>query len=110
MRPLLPLSGALGLFLLLFAAFRFTLLGLLLALLLSALLYLLLDRWQKGLLQRGPSPWAKERLAMKEAWRRGRFLRPEDLSPYMPFSEAQSLLQALAARGLCRREGEGYRF
>ncbi|GAA6736624.1 hypothetical protein [Thermus oshimai] len=110
MRPLLPLSGALGLFLLLFAAFRFTLGGLLLALLLSAFLFLLLDRWQGGFLRRGPSPWARERLAMKEAWRRGGFLRPEDLSPYMPLSEAQALLQALAGRGICRREGEGYRF
>ncbi|TBH16052.1 hypothetical protein [Thermus thermamylovorans] len=107
---LLPLGGALALFLLLFAASRFAPWGLGLAFALAALLYLGLLRWQGGLLRRGPSRAALERLAMREAWRRGGFLRPEDLLPFLSEAEARALLEGLAARGLCRREGEGFRF
>ena len=53
---------------------------------------------------------ALERLAMREAWRRGGVLRPGDLSAFLPEEEAERLLEGLAARGLCRKEGEGYRF
>lgn len=101
---------ALALFLLLFATFRFTGLGFFLALGGGALGYLGLARWQEGLLSRGPSLAALERLAMREAWRRGGVLRPGDLSAFLPEEEAERLLEGLAARGLCRKEGEGYRF
>lgn len=109
-RHLLPLSGALALFLLLFASFRFSPGGFLLALGLSLPLYLGLFRWQGRLLARGPSQVALERLAMREAWRKGGFLRPEDLRPFLSEAEAERLLEGLLARGLCRKEGEGYRF
>jgi hypothetical protein len=52
-RSLLPLAAALALFLLLFAAFRFTGLGALLALLASSLLYLGVASWQGRVLSRG---------------------------------------------------------
>lgn len=110
MARLLPLFAAATLFLLLFAAFRFTGLGLFLALLGGALGYFRLGRWQGRLLAQGPSPQALERLAMKEAWRRGGLLRPQDLAPFLPEAEARALLEGLAQRGLCRREGEGFRF
>jgi len=110
MRSILPLGVALALFLLLFATFRFTGFGLLLALLGGALGYLGLARWQGGLLSRGPSSAALERLAMREAWRRGGVLRPEDLLGFLSKEEAERLLEGLAARGLCGKEGEGYRF
>ncbi|WP_024119481.1 hypothetical protein [Thermus thermophilus] len=110
MRSILPLGVALALFLLLFATFRFTGLGFFLALGGGALGYLGLARWQKGLLSRGPSSAALERLAMREAWRRGGVLRPGDLSAFLPEEEAERLLEGLAARGLCQKEGEGYRF
>lgn len=109
-RHLLPLSGALALFLLLFASFRFSLGGFLLALWLSLPVYLGLLHWQGRILSRGPSRVALERLAMREAWRRGGFLRPEDLGPFLSQGEAQELLQGLRERGLCQEEGEGYRF
>jgi len=109
-RSLLPLAAALALFLLLFAAFRFTGLGAFLALLASSLLYLGVASWQGRVLSGGPSRAALERLAMKEAWRRGGYLLPAHLAPFLPEEEAKGLLEALAARGLCRREGEGYRF
>ncbi|MGC8968474.1 MAG: hypothetical protein ACP5JV_09235 [Thermus sp.] len=110
MRALLPLFAGAALFLLLFAALRFTGWGLFLALLGGALAYLGFGRWQGGLLARGPSPQALERLAMREAWRRGGVLRPQDLAPFLPEAEARALLEGLAERGLCRREGEGFRF
>jgi len=110
MRALLPLFAAAALFLLLFALSRFTGVGLLLALLGGALGYFGLGRWQRGLLAQGPSPQALERLAMREAWRRDGLLRPQDLAPFLPEAEARALLEALEARGLCRREGEGFRF
>ncbi|WP_117238393.1 hypothetical protein [Thermus sediminis] len=110
MRALLPLSAALALFLLLFAAFRFSGLGGALAFLAAGLLYLGVARWQGQALSRRPSRAALERLAMKEAWRRGGYLLPAHLAPFLPEGEAKDLLEALAARGLCRREGEGYRF
>lgn len=110
MRALLPLSAAIALFLLLWAASRFAPWGLALAFLLAVGAYLGVGRWQGGVLGRGPSRAALERLAMKEAWRRGGVLRPEDLAPYLPEAEAREVLEALAGRGLCRREGEGYRF
>jgi len=106
----LPLSAALALFLLLWAGLGFSAFGLVLALGAAFLGYLGVARWQGRVLSQGPSPAALERLAMKEAWRRGGFLRPEDLSPYMGEGEAQALLEGLAARGLCRKEGEGFRF
>ncbi|WP_105316543.1 hypothetical protein [Thermus tenuipuniceus] len=106
----LPFSGALALFLLVYAASRFALWGLVLAAFLAYLLYLVLFRWQGRLLARGPSRAALERLAMREAWRKGGVLRPGDLSPFLPEAEARALLEGLAARGLCRREGEGFRF
>ncbi|WP_243030917.1 hypothetical protein [Thermus altitudinis] len=109
-RHLLPVSGALALFLLLWASFRFSPGGFLLALGFSFPLYLGLLRWQGRLLQRGPSQAALERLAMKEAWRKGGFLRPEDLKAFLSPSEAERLLEGLVGRGLCRKEGEGYRF
>ncbi|MDM7325487.1 MAG: hypothetical protein P3W93_011030 [Thermus sp.] len=109
-RHLLPVSGTLALFLLLFAGSRFSLGGFLLALGLSLPLYLGLFRWQEGLLRKGPSGVALERLAMKEAWRKGGFLRPEDLGPFLSGAEARGLLEGLAARGICWKEGEGYRY
>jgi hypothetical protein len=109
-RSLLPLAAALALFLLLFAAFRFTGLGALLALLASSLLYLGVASWQGRALASGPSRAALERLAMKEAWRRGGFLEPGHLFPFLSEEAARDLLEGLAARGLCRKEGEGYRF
>lgn len=109
-RHLLPLSGALALFLLFWATWRFTGWGMALALGLALSLYWGLLRWQGRLLAKGPSPAALERLAMREAWRRGGFLLPQDLAPFLPEAEARALLEALAARGLCRREGGGFRF
>lgn len=53
---------------------------------------------------------ALERLAMREAWRRGGVLRPGDLSAFLPEEEAERLLEGLAARGLCRKEGRGTGF
>lgn len=106
----LPFGGALALFLLVYAISRFALWGLLLAALLSYLLYLALFRWQGRLLAQGLSRAALERLAMREAWRKGGFLRPEDLLPFLSEAEARAFLEGLAARGLCRREGEGFRF
>ncbi len=110
MRPLLPLLVALALFLLAFAGFRFTGVGLVLALGLAGLLYGGVARWQEGVLRRGPSRPALERLAMKEAWRRGGYLLPRDLAPFLPEEKARELLEGLRERGLCRKEGEGYRF
>ncbi|BAW02694.1 uncharacterized protein TTMY_2331 [Thermus thermophilus] len=110
MARLLPLFLGAALFLLLVVTFRFTPLGFVLALLGGALGYLGLGRWQGRLLARGPSPQALERLAMKEAWRRGGLLRPQDLAPFLPEAEARALLEGLAQRGFCRREGEGFRF
>ncbi|GLV46963.1 hypothetical protein TJA_01390 [Thermus sp. LT1-2-5] len=110
MGPVLPLSAALALFLLFWAGFRFAAWGFLLALGLGVLAYLGVARWQAQMLRRGPTQAALERLAMKEAWRRGGLLRPHDLSAYMDEGEARALLEGLAARGLCRKEGEGYRF
>ncbi|ADW22460.1 MULTISPECIES: hypothetical protein [Thermus] len=106
----LPFSGALALFLLVYAASRFALWGLVLAAFLAYLLYLGLLRWQGRLLAKGPSRAALERLAMREAWRKGGFLSPKDLGAFLPQDEAERLLEGLAARGLCRREGEGFRF
>ncbi|GAA6754895.1 hypothetical protein Thermus77420_03690 [Thermus thalpophilus] len=110
MAPVLPLSAAIALFLLLWAGLRFAAWGLLLALGLGVLAYLGVARWQGLMLRQGPSRAAWERLAMKEAWRRGGFLRPQDLLAYMEEGQARALLEGLAARGLCRKEGEGYRF
>ncbi|WP_243090178.1 hypothetical protein [Thermus neutrinimicus] len=107
---ILPFSGALALFLLVYAASRFALWGFALAASLAFLLYLGLFRWQGRLLAKGPSRAALERLAMREAWRKGGVLRPEDLEPFLSEPEARALLEGLAARGLCRREGEGFRF
>ncbi len=109
MRLVLPIAVFLALFLLLWAGFRFALSSLPLVLLL-ALGGGLGVGWLQAWALRGLSPWAKERLALKEAWRRGGFLRPEDLGAFLPLEEAQTLLEGLAQRGLCRREGEGYRF
>ncbi len=110
MRPFLPLLVASALFLLVLAGFRFTGVGWVLALGLAGLLYGGVARWQERVLRRGPSRPALERLAMKEAWRRGGYLLPHHLSPFLPEEEARELLEGLRERGLCRREGEGYRF
>jgi hypothetical protein len=106
----LPLSTALAFFLLLWAGLGFSALGLGLALGAGLLGYWGVARWQGRMLSQGPSQAALERLAMKEAWRRGGFLRPKDLFPYMGEGEARALLEGLAARGLCRKEGDGFRF
>lgn len=110
MRAILPFSAALAFLALTFAAFHFSPWGLVGALALASLLGAGVWRWQQGMLFRGPSSAALERLAMKEAWRRGGVVYPKDLAPFLPEAEARELLDGLAVRGLCRKEGEGYRF
>ncbi|WP_038045875.1 hypothetical protein [Thermus caliditerrae] len=110
MRAFMPLLVSLALFTLVFALSRFAPWGLGLAFLGALLAYLGVERWQGGLLRKGPSRAALERLAMKEAWRRGGLLRPRDLAPFLPEAKARELLEGLAERGLCRRDGEGFRF
>ncbi|KIX84355.1 hypothetical protein [Thermus filiformis] len=110
MRAVLPLSVALALGLLVFAASSFTPLGGVLALALGGLGGAGVYAWQARLVRGGLGPAARERLAFKEAWRRGGRLTPEDLAPFLPEAEARALLEDLCRRGFCRREGEGYRF
>ena len=110
MRAVLPLSVGLALGLLLFSASGFTLWGGLLALGLGALGGVGIYAWQTRLERGGRGAAARERLAFKEAWRRGGRLSPEDLLPYMGLEEARALLEDLRARGLCQKEGEAYRF
>jgi hypothetical protein len=110
MRTILPFAAALALFALLWASFRFSPWGLVWALASASLVWAGVSRWQQGMLFRGPSWAALERLAMKEAWRRGGVVYPKDLAPFLPEAEARELLEGLVQRGLCRREGEGYRF
>lgn len=110
MRGVLPFSAALAIGLLALAASRFALWGGLLALGLGALAGAGVYAWQTRLEREGLGEAARERLAFKEAWRRGGRLSPEDLLPYMGLEEARALLEGLRARGLCRKEGEAYRF
>ncbi|WP_234554198.1 hypothetical protein [Thermus caliditerrae] len=110
MRSFMPFLAGVAFFVWLLAVTRFAFWGFGLALLGALLAYLGVERWQGGLLRRGPSPVALERLAMKEAWRRGGLLRPRDLAPFLPEARARELLEGLAERGLCRRDGEGFRF
>lgn len=110
MRAVLPFAVALALGLLTLAASRFALWGAFLALALGALAGAGVYAWQARLERGGLGEAARERLAFKEAWRRGGRLFPEDLLPYMALEEARALLEDLRARGLCRKEGEVYRF
>ncbi len=104
-----PLIAALALFLLVWAGLRFSLLGLLPALALGGGVGLGLVLWQGGHLRR-PLGTARERLAFKEAWRRGGVLTPKDLAPYLGEEGGREVLEALAQKGVCRKEGEAYRF
>ena len=67
-------------------------------------------RWHQRLLRQGLGPSARERLAMRLAWRRGGRITPEDLAQAgLDPHEAQATLEALHARGLCQPDGDEYR-
>ncbi|WP_457637018.1 hypothetical protein [Oceanithermus sp.] len=71
----------------------------------------LLGRRNRHLILGGIGLNAAERLAFKLAWRRGGFLLPDDLEKAgLDPDTARNLLEDLSQRGLCRKDGDGYRF
>ncbi|WP_148230412.1 protein BatD [Marinithermus hydrothermalis] len=68
-------------------------------------------RWHQRLVRQGLPPNARERLAMRLAWRRGGRITVDELAQAgLNPHEARATLEALCARGLCRADGDGYRF
>jgi hypothetical protein len=88
------------------ALFQWSPLGFALALVSGALVAYGVVRWHLRLERQGPSPGARERMAMQTAWRKGGAIRPEDLADAIGISleEAQATLEELLRRGLCRLE------
>jgi hypothetical protein len=83
----------------------------LVALLVGVALGAAFGRWNRKLVLGGIGLKAAERLAFKLAWRRGGALRASDLvEAGLDPDTAHNLLEDLAERGFCRRDGELYRF
>ncbi len=104
----LPFGGALAFFLLVYATSRFALWGLLLAALLSYSLYLGLFRWQGRLLAQGLSRAALERLAMREAWRRGAYCARRICSPSFLRPRPGPFWRAWRPGGYAGRRGRAF--
>lgn len=69
-------------------------------------------RWNRRLELSHMNPAARERMAMQTAWRKGGKLSVAEFSQAvgLPADLAQETLEALAERGLCRKEGNVYLF
>ncbi|HHO57561.1 hypothetical protein [Oceanithermus sp.] len=77
----------------------------------GVLLGALIGRWNRRLVIGGIGLGAAEQLAFKLAWRHGGAVEPADLiAAGVDPDTARATLENLEARGLCRRDGEQYRF
>jgi len=82
-----------------------------LALSAGVLLGALVGRWNRRLVIGGMGLAAAEQLAFKLAWRRGGVIEPADLvAAGVDPDTAQTILESIESRGLCRKDGDVYRF
>lgn len=81
------------------------------ALVVGVLLGMLIGRWNRKLVIGGIGLGAAERLALRLAWRKGGLVEPADMTTAgVDPDAARAALENLAARGLCTKEGDHYRF
>jgi len=71
----------------------------------------LIGRWNRRLVVGGIGLGAAEQLALKLAWRHGGVVETADLTAAgVDPDTARATLENLEARGLCKKDGERYRF
>ncbi|PZA06516.1 MULTISPECIES: hypothetical protein [unclassified Meiothermus] len=101
-----------ALFALSLATFRWNTGGFVLSAVIGGIGAYLFYRWNGGLERSYMNPAARERIAMQTAWRKGGKLSAAEFSEAVGLPEdlARETLEALAERGLCRKEGSVYLF
>lgn len=99
-----------ALFTMVWATFRWSLLGTLLGLAVGALAFWWVLRYNQRTEQKPPKA-ALERMAMSLAWRKGGRVSPSDLQSLgLDPQSALQMLEDMVARGLCQKEEGSYRF
>lgn len=114
MQPRLLIALGIGgaLFALSLATFRWNAGGFVVSAVIGWIGAYLFYRWNGRLERTYMNPAARERIAMQAAWRKGGKLSVAEFSQAIgiPTDLAQQTLEALAERGLCRKEGSVYLF
>ncbi|HEU4740497.1 MAG TPA: hypothetical protein VFS50_02730 [Meiothermus sp.] len=114
MQPRLLIALGIGgaLFALSLATFRWNALGFVVSALIGMIGAYWFYRWNGRLELSRMNPAARERIAMQTAWRKGGKLSVAEFSEAvgLPADLARETLEALAERGLCRKEGDAYLF